>query len=190
MTNDNEATFQALRDAQQKIDRLKAENFQLKGELGSIRSGSSKVLRFKEQEIKALRADNVRLAAALSQARLQTISLREAGHAAMRTDYAGEAVGDVNEGDAAAFYLEGFEAAVKEIRKVDVTTALRDLLGPVESCLSEMRDACAAACRVIARHGLVGDFEAEANTAGVGEGFGVRAQEQIARLRAAMADKP
>ena len=102
MTNDNDATFQELWDAQREIDRLKAEN--------------------------SLRADNVRLAAALSQARLQTISLREAGHAAMRTDYAAEAVGDVNEGDAAAFYLEGFEAAVKEIRKVEVTTALRDLL--------------------------------------------------------------
>lgn len=119
MTNDNDATFQELYDAQREIDRLKAENFQLKGELGSIRSGSAKVLRFKEQEIKALRSDNVRLAAALQQA-------------------------------------------------VDVTTALRDLLGPTLRLLEGLQEAGAL--------NLSYDID--------------HVEEQLARLRAAMGEKP
>lgn len=67
--------------------------------------------------------------------------------------------------------------------------ALRDLLGPVEASLNEMREACAAFARVLAVNNLVDAGRIEAEKAGVKDGFGVRSQEQLARLRAAIGEK-
>jgi hypothetical protein len=50
------------------------------------------------------------------------------------------------------------------------------------AALKEMRDACAAAMRVIARHeGQTGEFVLELKGAGVADGFGVRANALIAK---------
>ena len=61
-------------------------------------------------------------------------------------------------------------------------TALRDLLEPVVQSLSELRLTCAAAMRVIVAHGAMDDFEQEAID--IACGVGVRAGEQLTRLRA------
>ena len=66
------------------------------------------------------------------------------------------------------------------------TTALRDLLGPVEKSMTELRDTCKAAMRVVVAHGAVDDFEDEITRLGIDDGVGGRAQEQLTRLRAVM----
>ena len=45
--------------------------------------------------------------------------------------------------------------------------------------LTEMRDACGAAIRVLARHELADEFRDELKSAGVQDGFGVRANELL-----------
>lgn len=45
--------------------------------------------------------------------------------------------------------------------------------------LKEMRDACAAALRVIAANGLADEFAAELRRSGVDRGFGCRADRAI-----------
>ena len=46
-------------------------------------------------------------------------------------------------------------------------------------CLKEMREACAACFRVIARHELAEELEIELTLANVEKGFGVRFQDMI-----------
>lgn len=70
------------------------------------------------------------------------------------------------------------------------TIALHDLLTPTIACLKEVREACAACARAIVRRGILETFEEEAHAVGVKPGFGVRAQEEIARLEAIIKPNP
>lgn len=47
--------------------------------------------------------------------------------------------------------------------------------------LQEMRDACAACFRVVSRHPLVDEMKAEFDRIGIQDGFGVRADQAIAK---------
>ena len=49
-------------------------------------------------------------------------------------------------------------------------------------CLKEMREACAACFRVIARHELAEELETELTTSNVKKGFGVRFQDMIKEI--------
>ena len=65
-----------------------------------------------------------------------------------------------------------------------IVTAVNHHAELVEA-LKEMREACAAACRVIATHGdeAIREFRAEAAAAGVANGFGKRAGDLLARIK-------
>ena len=58
---------------------------------------------------------------------------------------------------------------------------LREQRDELLAALKEMREACAAAFRVIQHGNLSGAFIKEAEAAGVTNGFGVRAQDAIAK---------
>lgn len=71
------------------------------------------------------------------------------------------------------------------------TIALHDLLTPTIDCLKELREACAAAFRVIDKSAVLdGEPTLELEAAGVKPGFGVRAQQEIARLEAIIKPNP
>ena len=83
------------------------------------------------------------------------------------------------------------QVAYDEITRLKAELAeAKALLGPVEKSMTELRDTCKAAMRVVVAHGAVDDFEDEITRLGIDDGVGGRAQEQLTRLRALVGRKP
>ena len=75
----------------------------------------------------------------------------------------------------------GVRGCIHDAEKV-ARAALAAMPSPARTVLQEARDACAAACRVIAEAGLSERLEAELAKAGVKTGFGARMDAALAAM--------
>lgn len=134
-------------------------------------SDAEKQIGHMEQEMADLTIECERLKAELAQAKAENARLA----AALKTIVKAWPHPLASSAPSPAMYAE------QQLRDC---SALGDLLAPTIERMTEAREVLAAAMRAIAPHnGCLDRFQAELNHLGINNGFGVRLQQELERLR-------